>query len=131
PPAALVWLRQMTPRWFHNSRSPAGVKTAVVCRSFEVRCCRACNDCPRSSRLGALRNVFNLGNVFRLVRHGAVCSAVLLSVATDELQWPGYNCHGGVQLICRHTTAVTPGICVLHWPYRKMLQATRRRSHVV
>ena len=33
---------------------------------------------------------------------------------------------GGVQLTTRHTTAVTPGIWGLHWPYRKTLHATSR-----
>lgn len=60
-------------------------------------------------------------------RHVELCVRVDSDVRTVRPHL-GSHSHGGVHVTIRHTTAVTPLIWVLHWPYRKTLQHVRRRS---
>jgi len=62
-------------------------------------------------------------------RQLALCDRVRLSTRTVRPQARSHS-HGVMQVTTRHTTSVTPGTWVLHCPYRKLLQQTRRRSQL-
>src|SRR6476469_8002213 len=61
-------------------------------------------------------------------RHGALCSAVALSVSDVVVQLA--HLYGATQLTTRQATPPLQRTWVLHCPYRKALQQTRRWSHV-
>jgi hypothetical protein len=62
-------------------------------------------------------------------RQGALCVTVALSVALDDPQESNSWC-GGVHVTMRQATGPVQLISWWHCPYRKLLQHTRRWSHV-